>query len=342
MAAEWLRSGGGVEIVSEREFIALREIGADVEDLLINGVAKHLWLRRYPLPRLRVHFDSLTEIDALLPTAVSARWRVGIRCHVPDERDAREPAFGGQFGMSRTEAIHALRRLSEVGADLQSIHFHLGQHRRHPESYRRAVQYVASVCRDAGVYPPILDCGGGLPSPRDAEWHDAFADLAAALGDAPSQFRNLREIWMEHGRCMSEESTVLVVRVADIKEREDSRYVICDGGRTNHALAADHGPHAIFTEADRDGPRRLTTVCGPTCMTDDRLGRWDLPLSLRVGDVIVWPDAGAYHLPWETRFSHGLCAIVWCDANESLRIVRTHESPIEAASRWRSHELIHG
>jgi hypothetical protein len=61
-------------------------------------------------------------------------------------------------------------------------------------------------------------------------------------------------------------------------------------------------------------------------MTDDRLGRWQLPESVAVGDVIVWLDAGAYHLPWETRFSHGLCPVVWFDRDEQLTVARSRES----------------
>jgi hypothetical protein len=52
----------------------------------------------------------------------------------------------------------------------------------------------------------------------------------------------------------------------------------------------------------------------------------------RVGDVIVWLDAGAYHLPWETRFSHGLCPIVWFDADERMSVARERE-PVGANAR---------
>jgi hypothetical protein len=61
-------------------------------------------------------------------------------------------------------------------------------------------------------------------------------------------------------------------------------------------------------------------------MTDDRLGRWMLPETIDVGDVIAWLDAGAYHLPWETRFSHGLCAVVWLDEHEQPAIARAREA----------------
>jgi diaminopimelate decarboxylase len=188
---------------------------------------------------------------------------------------------------------------------------------------------VGEVCCAAGVAPAILDCGGGLPAPGDPDCAPALDDLGAALRHAARAIPSAREIWLENGRFMTASAAVLAIRVLDVKDRDECRYAICDGGRTNHALAADHGPHPILTLPPRRGPTRLTTICGPTCMTDDRLGRWQLPEGLAAGDVIVWRDAGAYHLPWETRFSHGLCAVVW-EGDDGDMVVAREREPVGA------------
>lgn len=90
LAARWLQAGRGVEVVSESELLTVRSLGATPDQILVNGVAKQCWLPRHPILGLRVHFDSPSELDALLPIAVANQWRVGIRCHVPGECDARE------------------------------------------------------------------------------------------------------------------------------------------------------------------------------------------------------------------------------------------------------------
>src|SRR5262249_32459337 len=105
LVRKWIESGRGVEVVSEVELAAACRYGASSDTLLVNGAAKHAWLRRRSMPRLRVHFDSLREIDGLLGVATADGWRVGVRCHAPDERDARDPRFGGQFGMTVSEAV---------------------------------------------------------------------------------------------------------------------------------------------------------------------------------------------------------------------------------------------
>jgi diaminopimelate decarboxylase len=329
LAEEWLRAGRGIEVVSESELMTVMQLGCAVDRLLVNGVAKHTWLPRHPIVDLRVHFDSLGEIEALSALAVACRWRVGVRCHVPDESDRREPHFGGQFGMSHAEAVEGLSRLRTAGADLQSVHFHIGQRRESPHAYTRALRHVEGVCRAAAFSPRIIDLGGGLPAPDDAGWEEAIQDLAAAVREAVTFFPRLDEIWLENGRSVTHHSAVLAIRILDVKERDECRYVICDGGRTNHALAADDHPHAVKALPERGGPSRLTTVCGPTCMTDDRLGRFPLSNDIAVGDVLLWLDAGAYHLPWETRFSQGLCAIAWFGPDEQVQVARDRERPAQ-------------
>jgi diaminopimelate decarboxylase len=320
----WIAGGRGVEVVSETEFTTALRLGCTTDQILVNGPAKHAWLRRYPIPRLRVHMDSPGELTALMPLALSCQWRVGIRVHAPEERDARDRQFGGPFGMTWREAVDALRRLLQAGCDVQSIHFHLGQAPQQADGYLRAVEHVARICQAASFRPRFVDFGGGLPAPPAAA---ALRGLWRGIASARAQFPELEQVWLENGRFVTERAGALAVRVLDVKDRPEGRYLICDGGRTNQALAADRGLHPLLLLPGRTGPARLTTVCGPTCMTDDTLGRLHLPGDIVPGDVLVWMNAGAYHLPWETRFSQGLCGIVWADEAEQLTLVREREHP---------------
>lgn len=336
LARRWVHSGRGVEVVSEHELATVLEQGCPTDRILVNGVAKHHWLPRWDAPDLRVHFDSPTEVRELAPVAARRRWRVGVRIHAPDERDARDPHFSGQFGMTGGEAEASLSDLRAAGCAIDSVHFHLGQQRLAAGSFTRAVVHVRSICQRANVEPRVVDCGGGLPTGDDAA--GALSDLGDAIRAAERLFPQLEEVWLENGRFVTEGSTVLAVRVLDCKERDECRYLICDGGRTNHALAADKGLHPMFAVPHRDGPVKLTTVCGPTCMTDDVLARLPLPDDIIAGDVLVWTNAGAYHLPWETRFSHGLCAVIWSGHDAAIELVRDHEAPGAPSSRslWSS------
>ena len=117
----------------------------------------------------------------------------------------------------------------------------------------------------------------------------AFADR---LRQAVKSFPGLREVWLENGRFVSAGSGVLVVKILEVKERRGLRQLICNGGRTLHALTSLWEQHALLMHPARTGPETmLTAVHGPTCMAFDQLARIPLPRTLRVGDHLIWLEA---------------------------------------------------
>jgi diaminopimelate decarboxylase len=342
LLAWWRREGGGVEVVSEFEFLAALREGFAPDRILVNGPAKQRWLPRHPTRGLRVNFDSATELDALLPSARDLDWSVGVRCNTREEFDPENPKFPTQFGMEADEAATALRRLKRAGARLETIHFHLRTNVNSPAVYERAIGEVAEICRAARFEPKHLDCGGGLPPPhiltRGGKRYDEqfpLAGLKDVHARAVKHFPGLRELWLENGRFLTARSGVLVVRVLEVKERRNLRQLICDGGRTLNALVSTWEAHEILTLPKRAGRNVLTTVYGPTCMAFDQLGRRPLPGAIQPGDHLLWLEAGAYHLPWETRFSHGLSAVIWHDG-QSLDLVRKAESFDQWWGQWQA------
>lgn len=327
----WRETGRGVEVVSDFELRAALAEGFPASRILVNGVAKHAWLGRHAIEGLRVHFDSMAEIEELSDLAHRCRWRVGLRCHVSPECDTDEPAFLDQFGLLPEEAVAAAAALRAHGVEVEGLHFHLGTNAGTAAAYREALAGIAAICAQARLTPRYIDCGGGLPVACERVYDDpdaADVDLDQVRGvlDAfAAQRPHVREIWFENGRFLSSHSAVLVVRVLDVKRRPDARYLICDGGRANQALVSAWESHEFVTVPERRGEPQLTSVCGPTCMTWDWMIRAPVASDVRAGDCIVWLNAGAYHLPWESRFSQGLSAVVWRDEAGRLSLARQRE-----------------
>ncbi|HEX7652440.1 MAG TPA: hypothetical protein VF607_02970, partial [Verrucomicrobiae bacterium] len=218
--------------------------------------------------------------------------------------------------------------------------FHLRTNLTSAQIYQRALAEVVEICRQARFSPRHVDIGGGLPVrhvlTRGGKVFDgefglrAFAEM---LRQAIKAFPAAQELWLENGRWVSAGSGALVMKILDVKERRGLRQLVCDGGRTMNALTSLWEQHALLTHPVRQGPETLTVIHGPTCMAFDQLLRLPLPRTLKAGDHLVWLEAGAYHIPWETRFSHGHAAVWWHDA-AGLRQVRAAQSFADFWSVW--------
>jgi diaminopimelate decarboxylase len=327
----WRCQGLGIEVVSEFEFHAALSEGFSPERILVNGPAKHHWLPRCPIRGLSVNIDSASEAHALLPLARKFAWRLGVRCLTREESDPKNSMFPTQFGLAPDEAVALLRRWRRTGVRFEIVHMHLRTNVPAPSVYERAIHELAAICHAARFTPLYLDCGGGLPPPQVRSSTGAalnarfdLREWAQMLTRASRHFPGLKEVWLENGRFVLARSGVLVVQILDVKERRGLRQLICDGGRTMNALVSSWEQHDLFPLTQRRGPTQLTSVCGPTCMSFDQLARTHLPRTLRAGDHLIWMDAGAYHIPWETRFSHGLAPVLWHQGRQ-IRQVRARE-----------------
>lgn len=337
----WREQDRDIEVVSEFEFLAARAEGFAPERILINGPAKHRWLPRHAVAGLNVNFDSVNEARALAPLAKELNWRCGLRFLTSEEFDPEKPEFATQFGLAPGEAVSVIGLLRRAKVRLETVHFHLRTNVASPHLYERAVNEVAATCRTANFNPRYVDFGGGFPPAnvrtrggKPVNGQFKLADMAGVYERTLKLFPDAEEIWLENGRWMSARSGVLVISILDIKERGNVRALIGDSGRTMNALISNWELHDLFTLPGRRGPTALTAIHGPTCMAFDQLARLPLPRSLRVGDRIIWMEAGAYHLPWETRFSHGLAAVLWHDG-ERVTEVRPGE-PFETWwNQWR-------
>jgi diaminopimelate decarboxylase len=336
----WRAQGRGVEVVSEFELRAALHEGFAPDQILLNGPAKHHWLPPAAAPGLSVNFDSVAEVRALAPLARRLEWKLGLRLNTPEEVDPEHPEHPTQFGLTGPEVREALDLLRREGLRPQMAHFHLRTNIASAAVYERALRQAAEMCRETGFTPEIVGCGGGFPAPHvltrggkrlDARFH--LRDLVPVYELARRLFPQARELWLENGRWLTARSGVLVVEVLDVKARRGLHNLICDGGRANHALVSTWEQHELLSLPARAGPLVPTTVNGPTCMAFDQIARRLLPADLQPGDHLAWLDAGAYHLPWETRFSHGLAAVLWHDGRQ-VRVARAREEFADWWGRW--------
>jgi len=337
----WLKTGSGVEVVSEYELLAACQEGFSSDRIIVNGVAKHSWRESCWVDGLRVNFDSVREIQSLAPVAKSKGWRVGIRFHPSIQNDPENQEYPDQFGIPADTFQHACNLLREKQIELDTIHIHLRSNVPNAICFRTALDELELSLKQTNVEFHCIDLGGGLPVEEvrqlDPSWHSTFSleDLSRLLRYCQETFPRVQEYILENGRFVLSGCGVLVLTVKDIKDIGGFRYLICDGGRTNHALPSDWEEHEIDILPNRTGAQVHTAICGPTCMAFDCISRRNLASSVSVGDKVVWFNAGAYHLSWENQFSQPLARVLWHDDDENILEVRPTESFSKWWGRWR-------
>jgi diaminopimelate decarboxylase len=337
----WLSTDLGVEVTSEYELLAAREEGFSPERIMVNGVAKHSWGNGCWTEGLRVNFDSIREIESLGSYAKRNQWRIGIRFHPSIQKDPENPNFPDQFGISADEFGHAYNLLLKKQIVPDTVHIHLRSNIPNLAYYRAALEELEIMIGQTTFELKCLDLGGGLPAEGvkqlDPAWNSTFSlsDLSDLICLFYKKFPSVQEIILENGRFILSGCGVLVITVNDIKEIGGIKYLICDGGRTNHALPSDWEDHNLCILPAREATQVYTAVCGPTCMAFDCIARKKLPADIRVGDKVVWFNAGAYHLSWENRFSQPLARVLWHDEKDNIIEARPTEKFSEWWSRWR-------
>lgn len=328
---EWKNLNLGVEVVSEFELQAALEVGYSPNMILINGVAKHTWITKYNLEKGNLHIDSLTEFFQLKNYIRKNNLNLGLRLHVSNELDPDEPNFHSQFGLEKEEFKSIVILCKKLNIKIKGIHFHLHTNVPNPILYLESVKEVIEVCYSNNLNPEYIDLGGGLPSLEGENYNKKetfnYFELIKTINLIKENLINVKEIWMENGRYLLANSMILIIKVLDIKFKSGTRYLICDSGRTNNALVSDWEQHDFFIYPENPSKSQVfTSVCGNTSMAYDRLFRTNLSEDIKIGDYIIWLNAGAYHIPWETRFSKGLCNVYHITKDNEITIARKKES----------------
>ena len=189
--------------------------------------------------------------------------------------------------------------------------------------WQAMVAPLNALAKDLGIDYQVLDLGGGLGIAYEhgqvpLNWHDVKAQLAVVKSQTDAQ-----QIWMELGRYAIGEFGYYVVPVVERKTNQGQAQLILAGG-VNHllrpAIAKQPFPASLLRPSNQGG--KNFAVYGPLCTGLDKLGEFELPQDVAVGDFLVFAQCGAYGftesmpfflchtLPAEAVVYHGECQVL--------------------------------
>lgn len=212
--------------------------------------------------------------------------------------------FGSNTEMATELAIQA----RDLGLVPYGVSFHVGSQQRDIDVWDGAIAKVKVIFerlqREQGIKLQMINMGGGFPVNylQKANALETYVtEITRFLGENFGD--DLPEIILEPGRSIVGEAGILVSEIVLISRKSataQERWVYTDVGKFNGLIETldESIKYPLATSRDGDGSETGEVVlAGPTCDGLDIMYekmRYELPLSLEIGDRIFWFSTGAY------------------------------------------------
>ncbi|MBP8307411.1 MAG: diaminopimelate decarboxylase [Burkholderiaceae bacterium] len=248
-----------------------------------------------------------------------------------------------KHGIWHADLPEALGVIRACGLTLIGLHMHIGSGVDYSH-LQQVCQAMVELVAKVDLPISAISAGGGLSIPyRDGEpridtahyhglWNAARRQIEAARGHPV-------HLEIEPGRFLVAESGVLLAQVRATKQMGGNFFALVDAGFNDLMRPSMYGSHhGISLVPADDSPRALrpTVVAGPLCESGDVFTQGEGGVVLtrelpeaRVGDLIVFHDAGAYGASMSSNYnSRPLIAEVLVDGGQA-RVIRRRQTVAE-------------
>jgi diaminopimelate decarboxylase len=313
--------GAGADVFSSGELHLALDAGMAPEKLLFNGSSKTPSDLQIAVEKgVKVSVDSLDELhqlDAVAQEAgktVKIAFRVNPALEVPTHPKIATGLATSKFGIPHEEIPDAYRQaMSCKNIQPVGIHCHIGSQILDIDPFVKAAEVmvrIAQALTEMGVKLEFVDLGGGLgipyhhetdpaPTPEDyaGKVLPVFRAGVEACGITP-------ELWIEPGRSLVADSTVLLTRVNSTKSAH-KKFANVDAGFNLLIRPVMYDAyHEVIVANKADAPLTTEyTVTGPICETGDILAKDRRLPQIAAGDIIAVLDAGAYGFAMSSQYN---------------------------------------
>ncbi|WP_292517093.1 diaminopimelate decarboxylase [Methanoculleus sp.] len=321
--------GAGADVFSAGEVALALAAGMRPASLLFNGSSKTPADLALAVEKgIRVSVDSpdeLRQLDAAAGKAdktVDIAFRVNPAIDVPTHPKIATGLATSKFGIPAGQILDAYKEaLALEHTNPVGIHCHIGSQILAVEPFAREVEVLIDVARDLiniGVDPAFIDIGGGLGIPYRRETDRAPTPEEYAGAVMPVFLRGIKELgiepelWVEPGRWLVADSTILLTRVNSVKTAHKTFANVDAGFNLLVRPTMYDSYHEVVAANKADAPAvREYSVTGPICETGDILAKDRMLPELAAGDIVAVLDAGAYGFAMSSQYnSRPRCAEV--------------------------------
>ncbi len=334
--------GFGADVFSGGELYMARIAGFKPEKILFNGNSKSDWEIEMGVEcGVKFSVDSIDELYTIQKVAEKRGKVVEIAFRVnPDINPKTHPKIAtglktSKFGIPWETTLDAYEKALELpNVKPVGIHCHIGSQIKEISPFVEALNKLFDLAiklEEMGVEIDFIDVGGGLaidytgegaPTPKDFanEIVPVFEDRKRDLSSDP-------KLWLEPGRSLVGNTTVLLTRVNAVK-RAYKNFVAVDAGFNLLIRPVLYNAYHRVAVANKMNEREeeVYTIVGPICESGDVLAEDRRLPKVEKGDVIVIFDTGAYGFVMSSQYNgRPRCAEVLVDGDR-YHVVREAET----------------
>jgi diaminopimelate decarboxylase len=325
--------GAWAEVVSDTEYELAVALEFAPDRIVFNGPAKGRERLRSALEEgAVVNLDAKREVTWAAELATERpdlEISVGVRVNwdlarlVPGELISEDEVARFGFNLANGEFDAAVAELREAGVRIAGLHMHNNTKSKSLEVYRAAARAAADVVTSRGLSLDWIDIGGGFFGGVDVTptFDDYFAAIRDELQHAVDPEKTT--LIVEPGGCLVAVPFEYHATVIDVKDVDETRFVVIDGSRTDtDPLFRRTRPYELSVTSASARTFPVQKVVGATLTEFDRVTALHDERELQVGDRLVFSKLGAYTLPFKGLFIDYLPSVYVRDGDGVLTQVR--------------------
>src|SRR2546425_3884137 len=336
------KEGSGFDIVSAGELFRALKAGADPKKVVFSGVGKKKEEIESALKAgiLMFNIESEQELTFLNEVAGGLGKRAPISLRVnPDVDPKTHPYIStgmkkSKFGIDIKRSMEMYKKaLSLSHLEVIGVDCHIGSQLTSVlpfvDALSRVREYLDRVLvgylRKEGANIRYLDLGGGLGIRYKDEEPPQPDEYAAGL------IRGLEgldvTLILEPGRVIVGNAGILITEVLYLKENDEKKFVVVDGGMNDLIRPALYGSYqAIRPVVERAADTIVADVVGPICESSDFFAKdREIPRP-QPGDLLAVMSVGAYGFTMASNYNARPRPPEVLVDGDSFYIVRERES----------------
>lgn len=238
---------------------------------------------------------------------------------------------GTKFGIIADQFEEVKKILDHFHLRLVGIHSHIGSGFYDTRAFSNSVKAVCSVAKSFSSLE-FLDFGGGYgvqyyPEKKNIDLSDFARSIQREIQDFSEVNGKRVDVYLEPGKYLVAQSTILLVTVTTVKEKNGKIFVGTDSGFNHLIRPAMYGAyhHVVNISGSRRRKKRVSVV-GNVCETCDTFNDSILLNNPREGDILAILTAGAYGASMSSNYNmRPMAAEVLIDG-EKIQLTRRRQS----------------